>query len=266
MRTRVIAGIISAILLIIVLLAPLAAANAVAAIIALLALFEVFSATELLKKKILVLIGAVFCFAFTYAHLLDGAMSGILMFMFTAALFFVYMTQMSKISLADIAKVLFLTIYIGFAFAHAINIRIMHGGQFMIWLLFICTCATDSFAMIGGMIFGKHKLCSSISPKKTVEGSISGVVACVICALIYCLILARFFKQSPNYLNAAILALITSVFAQLGDLAASCIKRQYNVKDYGKIIPGHGGMLDRVDSLLFAAPIMYYLLMVLSVI
>lgn len=122
-----------------------------------------------------------------------------------------------------------------------------------IWLIYITAWGTDTFAYIFGNLFGKNKLCPKLSPNKTVEGSLGGIIGSLILTIIF----SVYFKLNPMW-KMIILAIVTSIMAQLGDLTASKIKRITGIKDYGYIMPGHGGILDRFDSILFTAPIVYY--------
>ena len=123
---------------------------------------------------------------------------------------------------------------------------------------FIGAWVSDTFAYFTGRLLGRHKLAPAISPKKTVEGSIGGIVFAVAVFAAYGLILAsRGF--SPNYLALCLAGLFVSILSQIGDLALSLIKREYGVKDYGKLFPGHGGVLDRFDSVIATAPIILIL-------
>ncbi len=126
-------------------------------------------------------------------------------------------------------------------------------GSIYIWLVFISAFATDTFAYFTGVTIGKHKLYPRISPKKTIEGSLGGIIGCLITVMLF----SVYFKLD-NLVATAVLAIILSVISQIGDLTASTIKRTANIKDYGNLIPGHGGILDRFDSILFTTPIVYY--------
>lgn len=122
-----------------------------------------------------------------------------------------------------------------------------------VWLIFIIAWSTDTFAYFGGFLWGNKKLCPKISPKKTIEGAISGIIG----SMLVCAIFSYIFFA--NYiLIFALLGAVGSVVSQVGDLAASQIKRQVGIKDYGNLIPGHGGILDRFDSVIFTAPVVYY--------
>ena len=122
-----------------------------------------------------------------------------------------------------------------------------------VWLIVLTAFGTDIFAYFVGVLFGKHKLCPEISPKKTVEGAIGGVFGSVL----FCTVFALLFSKEW-VLPAACIGLFGSFFAQLGDLTASIFKRKMGIKDFGKLIPGHGGILDRFDSILFTGPFVYY--------
>ena len=125
-------------------------------------------------------------------------------------------------------------------------------GGIYVWLIFIISFMTDTFAYFSGYLFGKHKLIPSISPKKTIEGSIGGVLGSTIC----CVIFGYLFKLDITHM--ILVGSIGSIVAQFGDLFASAIKRYVGIKDYGKLIPGHGGILDRFDSVILVAPFVYY--------
>ena len=125
-------------------------------------------------------------------------------------------------------------------------------GRYLYLLVFICAWMTDIFAYFTGRFLGKHKLIPAVSPKKTVEGAIGGIVFCVGSVALYGFILERFFISggNANYVVRAISAIFMSVVSQVGDLIMSVIKRHYGIKDYGKLLPGHGGILDRFDSVM----------------
>ncbi len=132
-------------------------------------------------------------------------------------------------------------------------------GKYIYLLVFFGGWVSDTFAYFTGMLFGKKKLCPAISPKKTVEGSIGGVVANMIVFAGYAVVLRTFFDVGANIIFFAILGALFSVVGQFGDLIASSIKRHYNVKDFGSFFPGHGGVLDRFDSTLATAIVMLML-------
>lgn len=138
----------------------------------------------------------------------------------------------------------------------------MPNGKFLIWYIFISAWGTDTFAYFTGMKFGKHKL-TKISPKKSIEGSIGGTVGAIVIALIYTAVVNKYANLGMSYIFVAIATLVLSILSQLGDLSASSIKREMEIKDYGNLLPGHGGILDRIDSIIFVAPFAYFLLIML---
>lgn len=131
-----------------------------------------------------------------------------------------------------------------------------HGG-FVMPLIFITSWITDCFAYFCGSFFGKHKLIPKISPKKTVEGSIGGTVASAVFTVIYAAVVSAVFDVHANYPVLIVSGILLSVFSQIGDLNASYIKREHGIKDFGTLFPGHGGMLDRFDSVIAVAPFVY---------
>lgn len=151
------------------------------------------------------------------------------------------------------------TVYVSFGFTAMVLLRDMPYGQYIYFLPFIISWMTDTFAYFSGMLFGKHKLIPAVSPKKTVEGSIGGTLCGVLFTLLYGFIIGQISDASPNYLSIGIVALVVSLLSQCGDLIMSLIKRKFEIKDYGKLFPGHGGVLDRFDSIIITASFIYFL-------
>ncbi len=169
-----------------------------------------------------------------------------------------------KLSLDKVCTTFVTVVYIAICFSCLIRLRYVTTvpgtnsgevvGQYFYLLVFVAAWVTDTFAYFTGVFFGKHKLCPKISPKKTIEGSIGGTAFCVIAFMVYGLIVSKISNFAPNYAGLAFVGLLMSVLSQFGDLLASVIKRTNGVKDYGKLFPGHGGVLDRFDSVLLTAP------------
>lgn len=175
---------------------------------------------------------------------------------FLSLVFFLYIVTILSISvikkdytIKDISSTILGGMYISFFLYHMYLLN----GHIYIWIVFLGAFATDTFAYFSGMMFGKKKLCPEISPKKTIAGSIGGIIGSIFILLIF----SKYFKIE-NIVAIIILSIIISIMSQVGDLTASKIKRAAGIKDYGKLIPGHGGVLDRFDSVLFTAPIVYY--------
>ena len=161
-----------------------------------------------------------------------------------------------KTTFKDVAYTLLGIIYVPFFLMFLELIRCMEHGKILIGLCFVLSWSTDILAYVIGRNFGKHKF-SKISPKKTIEGSIAGIIGAIIGSLIYILIINKTCNMQYSYLFIAIISIILSIVSQIGDFVASTIKRFVDIKDYGNLLPGHGGILDRIDSLLFLAPFTY---------
>ena len=164
-----------------------------------------------------------------------------------------------KLDFADSAASFTGVFYVTVSFAAIVLLRGV--GHYFYLLTFIGPWVSDTFAYLTGRFFGRHKLIPEVSPKKTVEGSIGGIVFAAVGFVITALVIRRFFDPSvsPNYIVLAISGAVISVISQIGDLSASVIKRRYGVKDYGWLFPGHGGVMDRFDSVILTAPVLYLL-------
>ncbi len=172
-----------------------------------------------------------------------------LIFTVSIVVLLIYMLSNKEVTLANMGITLFGIVYIPFLLFH---ISYLNGSKY-IWLIFIIAFGTDTFAYFTGSRFGKKKLCPKISPKKTVEGAIGGIVGSLVLTILYAI-----FMELDSIGELMILAVISSIISQCGDLVASRIKRISGIKDYGKLIPGHGGILDRFDSIILVAPVIYY--------
>ena len=155
-----------------------------------------------------------------------------------------------------------LNIHIYFYTSYNTQLYGTQNGKVLIWYLIFAAWGTDTFAYAVGRRFGKHKL-TSVSPKKSIEGSIGGTIGSVVVVLIFTYIIKNNINIDLSYILVGITTCILSILSQIGDLAASSIKREMDVKDYGNLLPGHGGMLDRIDSLIFIAPFAYFLFILL---
>lgn len=173
----------------------------------------------------------------------------------------VIITEM-KTNFNDLVYTFVGIIYITFFIGSMSMVRNLENGKILIWYIIFAGWATDVFAYAIGRRFGKHKF-SSVSPKKSIEGCIAGTVGAIIVILIYTFFINKYMALEYSYITASIIALVLSIIGQIGDFAASTIKRYAEIKDYSNLIPGHGGMLDRIDSLMFIAPFAYILLQLL---
>ena len=165
----------------------------------------------------------------------------------------------NKTTIKDISITIFGIFYIAVFLMFIPLIRGNENGKLLIWYVFFAAWMTDTFAYLIGIKFGKHKF-SQISPKKSIEGCIAGIIGSTMIVLIYTYVCNTYWGLHMSYVYITIVAIILSIIGQIGDLAASSIKRYVEIKDYSNLIPGHGGMLDRIDSLMFIAPFAYMLL------
>jgi len=183
-----------------------------------------------------------------------------LLVIYLIAVMAVYVVSFPKYKAEQVLYAAFGFLYAGLLISYVYQVRELPGGAFSVWLIFIAAWGSDTCAYCAGMLFGKHKAFPVLSPKKSWEGCIGGVVGAALIAVIYCFVMNQWFGQSFFAVQYALVCACGSVISQVGDLAASAIKRNNDIKDYGRLIPGHGGVLDRFDSVIFVAPIVYYLL------
>ena len=171
---------------------------------------------------------------------------------------FVY-TVVSKLNknMKDIFATVMSIIYIPVLFSFIKSVFMFENGRILIWYVILGAFASDTFAYFIGCKFGKHKLCPTISPKKTVEGAIGGIIGVILSYIVLTIIGNMYFDFNMSLVYWILIAIVASIVGQMGDLTASSIKRYCGIKDFGDLIPGHGGILDRFDSLIFVAPIVY---------
>lgn len=162
----------------------------------------------------------------------------------------------------DLFSTLFAASLIPYLFGAVLRIRLLNNGVYLVMMPFVAAYCSDTGAFFVGKAFGKRKLIPYVSPNKTVEGAIGGILASIAGMLIYGFII-KFMGLQVNFLRLIVYGLIGSPVAQLGDLAFSLMKREFKIKDYGNLLPGHGGMLDRVDSVVFVAPLIHFLILCL---
>ena len=225
------------------------------------AAFEDMRCVGIHRKIPLTVVAVVFCSAFPLLIRFFG--TGVFLNAAPAAaavflLIFLSASMFSKggIRLADALEAAAVAIYIAFGFASAVLVCDMSGtGRWIFYIIFITSWVTDTGAFVFGKLFGKHKLIPEVSPKKTVEGAVGGIVTNVAILSLYGFIL---WKAGISEFRPWIIipvAAVASVFSQIGDLVMSNLKREHGIKDFGRIFPGHGGVLDRFDSVLATAAV-----------
>lgn len=163
----------------------------------------------------------------------------------------------------EIMAAFFAFVYVGVMLSYVYLIRDMKHGLILVLLIFVSSWGNDTCAYLVGRAIGKHKMSPILSPKKSIEGLIGGIVGAGILGVVFGLIYNHFMQVAHSVWTFALIGAVCALPAVIGDLAASAIKRNNDIKDYGKLIPGHGGILDRFDSIIFTAPIMYYLILYL---
>ena len=172
----------------------------------------------------------------------------------------VYVFTFPRFDAAQSMSNLFAFIYCPAMVSCIYLIRSLNLGIYLVWMIFVCSWACDIFAYLVGVKFGKHHFVPKLSPKKSTEGAIGGVVgSCVVGAIYGFVVLAPQTGSSKAGFIVIVIAGLGSLLSMVGDLAASAIKRNHDIKDYGKLLPGHGGIMDRFDSVIFTAPIVYML-------
>lgn len=234
-------------------------------IIALLAMDEYFNAISKVAKPVKWL-GYVSCLSISLIHIIPIQYLSITVTLAIPIILLILFSQViateMKINFKDIAYTFLGICYIVFFMIFVALIDGMNNGKILIWYAIIAAWGTDIFAYFIGKAFGKHKF-SKISPKKSIEGCIGGTIGAILLMLIYTWISNTFWGMQYSYIYTVGMGLVLSLIGQIGDFAASSIKRYVDIKDYSNLIPGHGGMLDRIDSLIFLAPFAYALLKIL---
>lgn len=166
---------------------------------------------------------------------------------------FVYVFTYPKYHAEQIMATFFGVIYVAVMLSFIYLTRNLPDGKFLVWLIFLCSWGCDTCAYCVGMLIGKHKMAPVLSPKKSVEGAVGGVLGAALLGVAYAA------ATKGPLMEYAVICAAGALISMVGDLAASAIKRNREIKDYGTLIPGHGGILDRFDSVIFTAPVIYFL-------
>lgn len=178
---------------------------------------------------------------------------------FLMLLMTIYVFTFPKYKTEEVTVAFFGVFYVAVMLSYLYQVRVMPDGKYLVWLIFLSSWGCDTCAYCVGMLIGKHKLAPVLSPKKSIEGAVGGIAGAALLGFLYATVFGGYMAEVKNPQAACALACaIAAVISQIGDLAASAIKRNHEVKDYGHLIPGHGGILDRFDSMLFTAPAIFF--------
>ena len=237
-------------------------------ILSLVGVYELFRIWGMEKHPLAIVtyVATVGCYAMFIDYPFNLGLHEIMPIIALLALLTVYVIRYPKDHINQVAKSIFALIYVPVMMSFIYLLREFEMGEWLIWLVLISSWGADTCAYCVGKLIGKHHF-SELSPKKTIEGCVGGIVGAALIAFGYAWFvpegLGEYFILDVRII-LPVVAAISALISQIGDLSASAIKRNYEVKDYGKIIPGHGGVLDRFDSVIFVAPFIYILLYVFA--
>ena len=266
MKTRIIAAavLVPVLLLMVLVVDKMIAAVAMGLILA-IAAYELLYRTRLVMRPRLVIYASGMAFATAMWSYFESvhAYFLLLLIVYFALLFAEIMMDHVKVRIEMIGLCFVAGLIIPYMLSAIVRIRAMDEGVLLILTPFILAFLSDSGAYFVGVFFGKHKLAPTISPKKTVEGLFGGFAAAIVGMMIFGMVLSFGFDLQVNYWYGLIYGLVGSAVSVMGDLSFSAVKRQVGIKDYGNLIPGHGGVLDRFDSMVFVAPVTELLLLLI---
>lgn len=234
-------------------------------IISLIGLFELYRAFEI-QKSLLAVVGygmTILYYGLLLSGIFDlttGVILGCLLLVMT-----VYVFSYPRYHAEQVMPSFAGFVYVTVLMSHIFLVRQGQDGKYLVWLIFLCAWGCDTCAYCVGRLIGRHKMAPVLSPKKSVEGGIGGIIGAGLLGLLYGYLFRENLSELSNpALHCMVICGAGGAISQIGDLAASAIKRNKEIKDYGKLIPGHGGIMDRFDSILFTAPIIYYLVQLLQ--
>ncbi len=266
MKTRVIAAMaLLPLLLLVLLFLPGIFTAVLLGLMTAIGAYELLLGTGLVTHKRLVVYAMIIAFltAIWSYYGSNGTWARLGILLLFSVLFAEMMFSKTKLPFEKVAITMFAGTVLPYLLTALVRIRIRENGAFLVLVPFVMAFLSDTGAYFTGLAFGKHKLCPTISPKKTVEGVLGGVVGAVLGMVLYGVVLQVGFSFKVNYFAAVLYGIFGSLCAVFGDLCFSVIKRQSGIKDYGNLIPGHGGILDRFDSMMVVAPLAELLLILL---
>lgn len=259
-RTRLLSGIVLVALALLLIITGNDILLVSIGVISLIGLFELYRVFHI-EKNVLGFTGYIATVLY-YLNLRFHVVTDFRLFVivFLIVLLMCYVFGYPRFHAKEVLASFFGVFYVSMMLSYIYETRMMEHGLYIVWLVFLCSWGCDTCAYCVGVLFGKHKMAPKLSPKKSVEGAVGGVLGAMLLTALYSYIFAS--NMNLEVEQIVVLSLISGVGAfisMIGDLAASAIKRNYEIKDYGTLIPGHGGIMDRFDSVIITAPIIYYL-------
>ncbi len=266
MKQRILTAVIALPLVLLVLFSPIPAVVLAVAAASLIGLYEYLKAVGIWDNKPLCIMGMLAAVLIPLCFRMSIGVIQTVLYLYVAALFVLMLIDHKRTTWTQLSYLAMGLVYIPYFLSHILFIRDMELGRFYIWLVFIGAFITDTCAYFVGCGIGKRKLCPTISPKKTVEGALGGIIGCGIGFLLFGVIANLGFPQvSFSLWRLFVAGLLCAVISEVGDLVASMLKRQFAIKDFGNLLPGHGGILDRCDSIILVAPALFLILQQMGV-
>lgn len=258
-KTRLLSGI----MLVIILIATVGyGGNVLFGVLALISLIGVKELYQVVKVQNTLLGGVGYLAVIAYYVLVYMEKIDLMVFLsilLLVLLMAVYVFSFPKFRAEQVMTVFFGVFYVAVMLSFIYQTRMLADGAYMVWLIFLSSWGCDTCAYCVGVLIGKHKMAPKLSPKKSIEGGIGGLAGAALLGALYALAINKWGGASAGVGEYALICFVGGIISMIGDLAASAIKRNHEIKDYGKLIPGHGGILDRFDSVIFTAPVIYYL-------
>ncbi len=232
--------------------------------ISLIGMMELYRTVKL-DKSLPAAFGYAACIIFDFLIYYNAEQYNMLLIItFLLLLLLIYVFSYPKYRTEEVSMIFYGLFYVAVMLSFIYKVRVYEEGARLVWLIFIGAWGSDTCAYCVGMLIGKHKIVPKLSPKKSLEGCIGGIAGAALLGFLYATVLKGDIGEVRNPQAAyAIICGASSIISQLGDLAASAIKRNHDIKDYGKLLPGHGGILDRFDSIIFVAPVVYFFIGIL---
>lgn len=263
MKERIIGGFFVALVTLIALLSGGIVTTCILTVVSIIGLWEYLRIHSLEKTLFAYVDYAFAIIIFVLVYLNKGNLLFSAMIMFLMILLAIYVFNFPKYKDDDVAKVVFSFIYVPIMLSFVLMIRNMEFGLYLAFYLLIASWGNDVCAYFVGRTIGKHKLSPKVSPNKSVEGFVGGILGAFLIGLLYAMVFPEMLPFTSS-IWGGIVAAVAAMASVIGDLAASAIKRNHDIKDYSSLIPGHGGILDRFDSVIYIAPIIYWLVKIIA--